>query len=103
MKGLKNLKKLKILSLQSNRITKLEGLEELKELNQLYISHNGVEKLEGLENNVSRHFSYSRAFVLICDQLELTTLDVGNNFIPAIENIGHLKKLEELWVSVTSL
>jgi len=28
----------------------------------------------------------------------LTTLDVSNNFIPAIENISHLINLEELWV-----
>jgi len=51
--GLESLKKLKILSLQSNRITTLEGLEELKELDQLYLSHNGIKRLEGLENNVS--------------------------------------------------
>jgi protein phosphatase 1 regulatory subunit 7 len=50
--GLESLKKLKILSMQSNRITKLEGLEELKELDQLYLSHNGIEKIEGLEQNV---------------------------------------------------
>ncbi|PPQ67525.1 hypothetical protein CVT25_006066 [Psilocybe cyanescens] len=80
--GLETLKKLKILSLQSNRITKLEGLEELTELNQLYLSHNGIERLEGLKNN-----------------LQLTTLDIGNNFIPAIENISHLKNLEELWMN----
>ena len=53
IKGLSNLKKLKILALQSNRITKLEGLEGLESLEQLYLSHNGVKKLEGLENNVS--------------------------------------------------
>ncbi|KAJ7684909.1 hypothetical protein DFH06DRAFT_1118563 [Mycena polygramma] len=55
-----------ILSLQSNRITKLEGLEELDTLEELYLSHNGVQHLEGLEKN-----------------LKLTTLDLGNNFIPS--------------------
>jgi protein phosphatase 1 regulatory subunit 7 len=50
--GLQNLKKLQVLSLQSNRITKLEGLEELTELNQLYLSHNGIQRLGGLDNNV---------------------------------------------------
>lgn len=44
---------LKILSIQSNRITKMEGLEELKNLEELYLSHNGLTKIEGLENNVS--------------------------------------------------
>ena len=32
------------------------------------------------------------------NQLRLTTLDVGNNQIEAIENIAHLKGLEEFWV-----
>ena len=48
------LKKLKILSIQSNRITKLEGLGELDALEQLYLSHNGIKKIEGLEKNVSQ-------------------------------------------------
>jgi protein phosphatase 1 regulatory subunit 7 len=51
--GLQTLRKLQVLSLQSNRITKLEGLEELTELNQLYLSHNGIQRLDGLGNNVS--------------------------------------------------
>ena len=45
---------LKILSIQSNRITKMEGLESLTALEDLYLSHNGITKIEGLENNASR-------------------------------------------------
>jgi protein phosphatase 1 regulatory subunit 7 len=51
-------------------------------LEELYLSHNGVERLEGLENNT-----------------KLRTLDVGVNFVPAIENISHLVSLEELWLN----
>jgi protein phosphatase 1 regulatory subunit 7 len=47
---------LKILSLQSNRIVKIQGLESLVNLEELYLSHNGLTKLEGLENNVSVEF-----------------------------------------------
>jgi protein phosphatase 1 regulatory subunit 7 len=47
------MKNLRLLSLQSNRIAKLEGLEELHNLQELYVSHNLIEKIEGLENNVS--------------------------------------------------
>jgi len=97
---LEQLKKLKILSLQSNRITKLEGLEELRGLDQLYLSHNGVKKLEGLENNVCQWAAALLHTKLISLQTLLTTLDVGNNFIPAIENISHLTQLEELWVRI---
>lgn len=52
VQNLSALQKLRILSIQSNRIVKLEGLENLKELEELYISHNGLERLEGLDNNV---------------------------------------------------
>jgi protein phosphatase 1 regulatory subunit 7 len=32
------------------------------------------------------------------DQSKLTTLDIGSNFIPEIENLSHLSHLTELWV-----
>ena len=68
------MRKLKILSLQSNRIIKLEGLEELKELDQLYLSHNGIKRLEGLENNVNLKIflsHYMSADVLSCTRSNL--------------------------------
>lgn len=52
LQNLSGLGKLRILSIQSNRITKLEGLEVLPELEELYISHNGVLRIEGLDKNV---------------------------------------------------
>jgi Leucine-rich repeat (LRR) protein len=55
-KNLDTFKSLKILSLQSNRITKLEGLEGLTNLEEIYLSHNGLKKIEGLEHNVSPLF-----------------------------------------------
>ncbi|PBL03723.1 L domain-like protein [Armillaria gallica] len=73
---------LRILSLQSNRLTRITGMEGLVNLQELYLSHNGIEKLEGLQDNVN-----------------LSTLDIGNNFVPAIEGIDHLTQLEELWMN----
>ncbi|KAK0500554.1 L domain-like protein [Armillaria luteobubalina] len=73
---------LRILSLQSNRLTRITGMEGLVNLQELYLSHNGIEKLEGLQDNVN-----------------LTTLDIGNNVVPAIEGIDHLIQLEELWMN----
>lgn len=87
---------LKILSIQSNRITKIEGLESLTSLEELYLSHNGLKKIEGLENNASHPFTL-RCFAK--SQVKLRTLDVGNNEIEEIENISHLSELEEFWVS----
>ena len=51
-KNLSTFTNLKILSIQSNRITKMEGLEALVNLQDLYLSHNGLKKIEGLEHNV---------------------------------------------------
>lgn len=80
--GLDKLTKLKLLSVQSNRLVKIEGLEALVKLEELYISHNGIKRLEGLDTLVN-----------------LVTLDVANNFIKRVENVSHLTKLEEFWVS----
>jgi hypothetical protein len=33
-------------------------------------------------------------------QTKLTTLDVGNNSIPEMENLSHLTHLTELWVRI---
>jgi protein phosphatase 1 regulatory subunit 7 len=96
------LKRLKILSLQSNRITKLENLEELDSLEELYLSHNGVQRIEGLEHNVRPSPSFLLSFSSPTKP-KLTTLDLGNNFIPELENISHLSHLQELWVGASIL
>ncbi|KIY68170.1 L domain-like protein [Cylindrobasidium torrendii FP15055 ss-10] len=76
------LPKLRILSIQSNRITKIEALPP--SLEELYLSHNGVEVLEGLEVAPG-----------------LTTVDIGANFITEVkpEAVAHLGKIEELWMN----
>lgn len=80
--NLSKLTKLKTLSIQSNRITKIENLEDLINLEELYLAHNGLEKIEGLEKNV-----------------KLTTLDIGGNRIKVIEGLDHLSLLEEFWAN----
>lgn len=66
-KNLQHLTKLKILSIQSNRITKIEGLESLQNLEQLYLSHNGVKKIEGLERNVSDS-TFNVVLICLCQR-----------------------------------
>lgn len=73
---------MRVLSIQSNRIIKLEGLEDLEALEEFYISHNGISKIEGLEKN-----------------LKLRVLDLSANRITNLENLSHLKNLEEFWAS----
>lgn len=71
-----------MLSIQSNRLTKLEGLETLTNLEELYFSHNGITKLENLEHNT-----------------KLTTLDLGANQVEKIENVRHLSNLTQFWAN----
>lgn len=84
--NLSALSNLKILSIQSNRITSITGLSELHSLEELYISHNGLTDLSGLESNTA-----------------LRVLDFSNNQVSKLENISHLTKLEELWGSNNAL
>ena len=75
-----NLSNLRILSLQANRLTKIENLDNLIYLNELYLSDNGITKIEGLNKLVNLH-----------------VLDLANNKIERIENVHDLKALEEFW------
>lgn len=52
--NLNHLPKLKILSVQANRLTRITGLEALPQLQELYVSENGISELSGLEAQVSR-------------------------------------------------
>lgn len=70
------------MSIQSNRIVKLEGLEGLDSLEEIYISHNGLTRIEGLEKSP-----------------KLRVLDISANQITKLENLSHLENLEELWAS----
>ena len=81
-----NLPNLRILSIQSNRITKLENLSSLVNLREFYLSDNGLTKIEGLDALVN-----------------LKVLDLSNNQIERIENLKGLAALEELWFSNNKL
>ena len=46
--NLSHLTTLNVLSVQSNRLTRIAGLEALVNLQELYLSHNGIEVIEGI-------------------------------------------------------
>lgn len=83
LEGIESLRNLRILSIQSNRLTSLDHLETLSKLEELYVSHNGIAKLKGLEHN---H--------------ELNTLDFGANKVDSLEGVQHLRKMSQFWVRV---
>lgn len=81
-KNISSLTNLKILSIQSNRLTTISGLSGLSSLEELYISHNALTEISGLDSNA-----------------KLRVLDISNNQISHLTNLKHLEHLEELWAS----
>jgi protein phosphatase 1 regulatory subunit 7 len=73
---------LKLLSIQSNRLTSISGLSTLANLEELYISHNALSQVSGLDANT-----------------QLRVLDISNNPISRLENLTSLSRLEEFWAS----
>lgn len=82
LQNVSSLRSLKLLSIQSNRLTSISGLSELTNLEELYISHNALSKISDLDNNT-----------------ELRVLDISNNPVLHLESLSHLSHLEELWAS----
>jgi protein phosphatase 1 regulatory subunit 7 len=84
--NLDHLSNLRLISIQSNRLTSLSGLSSLKSLEELYVSHNAITDLSGLESNT-----------------KLRVLDFTNNQVSKLEHLSHLTDLEELWASNNQL
>uniref|UniRef100_A0A0X3PB47 Protein phosphatase 1 regulatory subunit 7 n=1 Tax=Schistocephalus solidus TaxID=70667 RepID=A0A0X3PB47_SCHSO len=80
----KHCRKLKILYLQSNLISRIENLNRLKELEYLNLALNNIEVIENLEG---------------CESL--TKLDLTVNFIgdlTSVENLQNLENLRDLYL-----
>jgi protein phosphatase 1 regulatory subunit 7 len=73
---------LKILSIQSNRLTSISDLSALTSLEELHISHNAITSLDGIQNNST-----------------LRVIDISANPITKLEGLEKLKNLEEFWAS----
>lgn len=82
LKGLDTLTNLKILSIQSNRLTSIAGLSKLQNLEELHISHNAIKEISGLEGNTN-----------------LRVIDISANPIEHLTGLKQLKLLQELWAS----
>ncbi|KAI4135923.1 MAG: hypothetical protein LQ347_000259 [Umbilicaria vellea] len=84
--NLSPLTNLKILSIQSNRLTQIQGLENLSNLEELYISHNALTTISGLDQTPN-----------------LRVLDISNNQITHLTDLEPLRLLEEVWASSNQL
>ena len=74
--------KLTFLTLQANKLSKVEHLDKLVNLKELYLSQNFIEKMEGLSTLT-----------------KLEILDMANNRISKIEGIENLSELTDLWLN----
>lgn len=73
---------MRLLSIQSNRITSLEGLIKLPNIEELYIADNSVSSLEPLVHLPN-----------------LTTLEIARNPISTLEGMQGLSKLDTFWAT----
>jgi len=93
IEGISNLRKLRRLDVQSNRLTSVDNLTGLEDtLEELYLAHNGIDD-EGAMQPTG----------LALDFKELTTLDLGKNRLTSCKPFAHLITLNELWVSSNSI
>jgi protein phosphatase 1 regulatory subunit 7 len=84
---LAGLPKLRLLSIQSNRLTSLDGIEEVAEtLEELYVAQNGLLNLRPLST-----------------LKKLQVLDISGNRIEHLTDLAHLTDLRELWASTNQL
>jgi protein phosphatase 1 regulatory subunit 7 len=89
IEGIDSLAKLRRLDVQSNRLTTVENLSSQRDtLEELYLSHNGI-TTDGasLQSGLAQDFS------------QLSVLDLSRNQLTSCHPFGHLKALEELWLS----
>lgn len=82
LQNLAPLPNLRILSIQSNRLTEIKGLESLQTLEELHIADNLLTELSGLDQNKA-----------------LRVMDISRNRIRRLSNIKHLSHIEEFWAS----
>ena len=76
-------KKLRILNLSCNHITKIENLDNLYSLEKLILAHNKISSLEGLQ-------------VLSKSNYNLNYIDLKNNNVKNYEELKYLERLTKL-------
>ncbi|CAK7268906.1 protein phosphatase regulatory subunit Sds22 [Sporothrix epigloea] len=112
LQGLAGLPKLRLLSIQSNRIHDLSPLKDVPTLEELYVSHNALTSLVSLTGRPEAVDETTT--VTSADQAETTdaapqtlpllrVLDISNNQITSFSGTEHLSALEEVWASYNQI
>ncbi|PVD39349.1 hypothetical protein C0Q70_01979 [Pomacea canaliculata] len=98
---------LRELKLYDNHIIKIEGLDSLKEVCSLQLQYNQIEtvgkglanlkKLQSLRLDNNRITKLEASDLLPC--VQITMLDLSNNYLDCLTALTYLSNLEELYVS----
>ncbi|CAK7235447.1 protein phosphatase regulatory subunit Sds22 [Sporothrix curviconia] len=102
--GLAGLPKLRLLSVQSNRIRDLSPLKDVPTLEELYVSHNALTSLtslagkpEAAADDANKADTEDAATPTTLPLLRV--LDISNNQVTSFSGTEHLSALEEVWAS----
>ena len=89
IQGLEALTKLRRLDIQSNRLRAVENLTSQRDvLEELYLAHNGIG-----DEGASHPTGLAQEFP------QLSVLDLSRNELTTTDAFGHLRSLDELWLS----
>ncbi|CAK7209591.1 protein phosphatase regulatory subunit Sds22 [Sporothrix bragantina] len=104
LEGLAGLPKLRLLSVQSNRIRDLSPLKDVPTLEELYVSHNALTSLtsltgkpEAAEGGTEEKTDAEKSAPTTLPLLRV--LDISNNQVTSFSGTEHLSNLEEVWAS----
>ena len=98
--ALGGLGRLRVLDVQSNRLTALEGLEaQAASLEELYLARNGIASLAAPAVSEGGGESEGAAAPPLASLQALSTLDVSNNRLVTLDGLESCAALEEVWAS----
>ena len=105
-KGLEDFTGLKVIWLQSNRLTRIEGVSHLKGLRVLYVHSNRIESvqgLKGLDNLDTLNLSINGNALLIQHQRQYTFKGIDVKFwravVRSLEGIQFVSNLTNLYIA----
>ncbi|XVF06836.1 hypothetical protein REPUB_Repub06bG0085300 [Reevesia pubescens] len=101
--NLYGLRRIKKISLQSNRFTSMTGFEQCVTLEELYVSHNGIAKMEGLSTLVNLRVLDVSSNKLTNFTCKLEDLWLNNNQIESLENIANAVSIQEKSTPLSTL
>ncbi len=80
-------------------MSRIDGLGQLRKLHTLYLVHNRIERIEVSACVCARAYGAQN----LTNNTALRLLELGNNKIKVIENVGHLIHMEKLYLGANRI